>query len=751
MKTVLIFPPTANPAPSYFGPPYGLALLGAILQRARQEVAAYDYDRRGVEAMLDDVPRMLAEDKPDLVGISVLSVNRGPALLLCRRLKELAPELPIVFGGPFPSLEPELMLRQSDADYVCIGDGDETLLELVQALEAGRPVGEVAGLALRVDGAIGRTATRPRFEDIDSLPFPDFELFPMREMLASHRLDDQRSQLGRLAVDGRAPFVTDALLMVMNSRGCPWQCSFCPLSKWEGRTLFHSAEYVVSMIEHYRDLYDYRTFVFGDNTLTFPKKHARRLFELMIERDVGVEWICMTRSDMVDQDILDLMAASGCKEISYGIESLSQTVQRAMKKKLAVRLVPQAFERTHKAGISTCLMMMVGNEGESRDTMRETTGMSRRLQPDRILINTTKIYPGTDLFDIAMSKGIVPKDYYERTKDDVFSDAPDYTGDNSADELRRLETMLRHRTTYVAVESDAFDRERVERALLMAAWRSDHAVIGGQPGRDGGLLRSPQVAEVLSFAKAREALKLRLHTDARLLRHHAVRRGLQSSGAVDGVIVPLWSMSASHHDVRIGAPGALRQTRKGMLGWTRERGKLAVWAFLDRYNVSSADRWLSWIAQHGASEVLFVYGEGPAGWGCVAVDELPTLTEAGRAMRSAHEVARELGIAMSVTGLPECMLSGGDDDIEIHELGRPFDEIVDETGRPMALARRRQAQKSYVNACDDCDVRVGCEGIYRSYLERNGGAEVRPCGYEERHFAGPGGRQVRRLPLVSSG
>jgi radical SAM superfamily enzyme YgiQ (UPF0313 family) len=717
MKTLLVFPPTSNPAPSYFGPPYGLALLGAILDRAGQGVAAIDYDRVGLEAMLADIPAAVARERPDLIGISCLSINRGTALQAARAFKAAAPHIPIVFGGPFPTLEPALMLRQSPAELVCVGDGDETLLELVQAMEAGRDLAEVPGLMIKRGDELLSTPKRPRFNALDTLPFPKIELFPTRAVLDQFRQQPQRDQLARLRVGARAPYVSDAMFMVMTSRGCPWNCNFCPLSTWEGNSIHFSPAYVVAQIKHCVEHLGYRSFVFGDNTLTHPRKNILEICDRLIEADLGVEWICMTRADMVDDEVLQKMAAAGCKEISFGVESLNLDVQRQVKKRLAPKRVPDAIERTQAAGISTCLMLMVGNKGETRDTLRDSSGKLRGIQPDRILINTTKVYPGTRLWDAAVTEGVIPPDYYDRED----TEAPFYTGENSAAELKHLETMLQHRTTYIPAPHAAPTAE-VEKDLLMAAWRGEHCVFGG----GGDPLLRPDLLQLLRFAQARQVHRLRLFTPGAALVSPAVREALLGSGLIDGVIVPVWSTHEGEHDQRVGQRGALRATRKGLVAWTRKGGKVQVWAFLDRRTTPDAAGFVTWLHEHGVKDVLFIYGEAPAGWGEVPAAELPPLADAGRALRAAADRARALGVELSTSGVPECLLGQGSERVRIHELGRPFDERVDPGQAPVALAPRRAAARGFLPACEACRMRPGCEGLRLDRLELDGPA-VQGC------------------------
>ncbi len=735
MKTLLLFAPTPNPAPSYFGPSYGVALLGAILKRAGQEVVARDYDRSSIAAMEEDLPKVIAEHQPDLIGISCLSVNRGSSIAAARRIKAVAPNTPIIVGGPFPSLYPEVMFRRAPVDMVCIGDGDETLLEVTLAIANGGDLKDVAGLMIREgDGSLHRTAQRPRFTDMDSLPYPDMTLFDVSGLLASHVLPEVRDGMARLKVGAREPIVTDAMLMVMTSRGCAWSCSFCPLSKWEGKTLFHSPGYVVDMIESYLRDFGHRTFVFGDNTLSYPKKRIIALCDAIIERGLDIEWICMTRADMIDETVLAKMAAAGCKEISYGIESLDASVQKAMGKKLSVHRAPPAFALTHAAGISSCMMMMVGNEGETRETMRTTVGVARDVQPDRVLIWTTKVYPGTRLWDHAVEQGVIPPGYL----DDDDSQALDYTGENDAAELRRLERMLQPRTTYVPMPDPAADggREALEEGVLMGIWRGGAVVLGGAHDP----LEREDLPEFIAWSRAHGLRALWLHTDAQQMAQKLMRWRVQEVAdlVLAGLIVPLFAPSEREHDRRVGVSGALRGTRKGILAWTRNnKSPVRAWCYLDRDNVGLAAAWVEWLHGHGVREVSFIFGADPAGWHAVPAAELPSVREAGAAVLQAWRAASALDIAVDAVGLPECVLTRGEESLEVHELGRPFDELVSPGGTPEGRSAARRADKTLPPACAGCRVAAGCEGVWTDYLALRGDHELVPIPTEPRRDADP--------------
>ena len=704
MKVLLLAPTTPNPAPSYFGPPYALALFGAMLQERGHTVTAADLSREDEAGFQSALPALIERDEPDLIGITCLGINRGITVRAVRRLKELRPDVPIIVGGAYPTQAPAEFFERSPVDYICVGDGEETLLELVEALEAGRSAQGIRGLWYRDGDQVLQNLPRAAFTDLDALPFPDFDLFQARERLeaaASHRVD---AALVGAGIDGRVGYRPNAALMVIGSRGCVFQCSFCPMSKENPRLRLHAPAYTAELMIHYRDKYGITDFVMGDNLFSVPRERAMKLCEELIAREAGLSWICMTRADTVDPELLAKMAEAGCREISYGVETLSWEVQRAMKKNLRTAPIVEVYQQTHDAGIQSNLMLMLGNEGESRASVRATAAGCRDIHPDRILLNTTKVYSGTVLFDRAVEKGMYEPEYF--TKEDP--EVREYTAENGVEELRVFERMLHKRTTYLqltdALLAEPPDEAAIERAAAVMDLRSERVLLDIE-----GLAGLEQLMPLLLRCGWLSVKRLWLHTDGDLLRSTSRRLLVQKSKRVSGVIVPFYSMSEAHHDHIAGRKGAWMASRKGFFSWTRGGGKGTIWAYLDRFNVSRAADQVRWAVEHKAHSLLFIVGSDPAGWHTTA--DLPDLAEAGRAVSAALRVGRELGLPIEVTGLPECLLD--EEPLALQDLWRPFDEVMVGGADPVPAAERRMADKHHVADCERCHVRHHCEGLWR--------------------------------------
>ncbi|MBI5881578.1 MAG: radical SAM protein [Elusimicrobia bacterium] len=727
MKIALVNPPNPDPPPSYYGPHYGLSLIGAVLERAGYPVRGHDFDLWERDAMMAELPRIMRRDAPDLVGISCLSSNRWSAVALACEVKRLSPATAVVVGGPFATLEPGFILKHSLADFVAIGDGEETLLELVKTLEEGRPVGSVRGLAYRAGDSTRRSPGRGPFLAVDTLPYPAFHLFDAAKELERHRRPEAEALAGPVSAAGRRCLEMHSALMVLGSRGCVYRCLFCPMSRYRGPVRRHAPEYFVGMVEHLCGTYSQRHMVFGDNFFTLDRDWVSEVCGRIIAKRLKIEWICMTRPDAVDADLLRRMAKAGCRNISYGLESGSPGVQKRIGKRIKLDKVLPAFEATRKAGISSTLMLMVGNPGESRETVRETAAFSWRLEPDRVLIQTTKVYPGTTLHDIALEQGVIPPGFYDR---DDPREAPPYTGESSEGELKRLKQRLQPRTVYVPAGGGCVNgccalrtpprrpgAVPLERLLALASLRAERVVLGG-----GEPFLRKDVPALLEKGRILQIHGLWFYTTARPFLGMQACSPLLEGDLVRGIVVPLFSPEPERHDARSAVPGALLQTGLGLRRWRKAGGLVKAWAFLDRDNVGRLPGWVRWMADHGVSQALFLYGRSPSGWGGVALRDLPGMREAARALAEVLPEAERLGVAISVFGIPECLAP--DETIPHEESRCLFDELLPASGEPISLSRRRRSGlKSKPRACRECRSRALCEGVWKDYLELHGGSE----------------------------
>ncbi|MBI5622367.1 MAG: cobalamin B12-binding domain-containing protein [Elusimicrobia bacterium] len=730
MKILLINPPNPDPPPSYYGPHYGLSLIGAVLEAAGHRVAGRDYDLWKREAVLAELPRLAASESPDLVGLSCLSSNRWTVMAMADAVKKASPKTTVVVGGPWATLEPGFVLGRCKADIVAVGDGEETALELVGALSDGRSLASVRGLAFRQAGAVRRTGARGPFQDVDSLPYPAFHLFDAAGQLEARSRPEAQALAGHISAAGRRCLAMHSALMVLGSRGCVYRCLFCPMSTFQGPVRRHSPSYFIGMVEHLCKTYAQKRMVFGDNYFTLDQDWAGEISDRLVRSKLGLQWICMTRPDAVSRSLLAKMGRAGCREIAYGLESGSPAVQKRIGKRMQLDRVGPALKDTRDAGISATLMLMVGNPGESTATVRETAGFCAGLEPDRVLVHTTKVYPGTALHALAEKQGVIPAGFYER--DDHR--APPYTGERTLAELKAFKGLLQPRTTFLGAGAGCVNgccelRRPGEGApvlpklLALASLRAERTVLGG-----GEPFLRKDAAELLAEALVLQMHGLWFYTTARPLaapRQEKLWEALTASLRKDvarGVIVPLFSSDPARHDRATQVQGSLVQARAGMLRWRRAGGEVHAWLHLSKENVSGLAAWLAWTADHGVSKVSFLFGSSPPGWGTADWKDLPSMTEASQAVLKASAAAGALGIEVSSFGIPECLLS--DDQVPSVENRRVFDEFLPPSGEPVSLRGLRcEKLKTKPSACKACGKAKLCEGVWRRYLRLHGSSE----------------------------
>lgn len=724
MKVLLLNPLNPDPPPAYFGPPYGLSLLGAVLKARGVAVVGRDYDRFTADAMLADAAALVAAERPDLVGVSCQSSNRGAVSVLVRALKARSQGLRVVVGGAFATSDPEVVLRRTGADWVAVGDGEETLPELVADLEMGGDGRGIAGLVWSEGGEPVRARERAQFRALDSLPDPDFDLFDAAASLARFRRPRAEELAGPVTAAGRRCLAMHSAIMVLSSRGCVYRCVFCPMSTFKGKPRLHSPAYFVRQVAGMARRYRWRDFVFGDNFFTRDRERVLEICALLRREAPGIQWICMTRADAMDPELARAMAAAGCREISYGVESGSPRVQKAIGKRLDLSLVPAAFAATREAGMQAVLMLMVGNPGDDLESARETADFLRGVEPDRVLVHKTKVYPGTGIHATATAAGVVPAGFYDG--DD--REAPVYTVERTLAQIEEMKALLPSRTHYVeaapgcvngccALRRPASAPPLLSAALAQSALRAERAVLGG-----GESLLVPGLERLLDDAETLQLHDLSLYTTARPLADARVVARLRARREMRRAVVPLFSPDAARHDARARVPGALAQTTIGLRQWLRAGGEAWAWLIPMEQDLPDLPSWVRRLAAEGAREALLCHREPPPGWGGLPLEDTPRLKPFAAAAAEAALAADEAGLAFSVFGLPPCLWDGKL--APRHEDRALYDEAVSGGPAAVSLRARRAPRLAFGGACGGCAGRPSCDGVWADHLARHGEGEL---------------------------
>jgi radical SAM superfamily enzyme YgiQ (UPF0313 family) len=312
---------------------------------------------------------------------------------ICRGLKNLRPAPHTIVGGPQVTIMPELTMQNPVFDFGIEGEAEISMPRLIDAIAGGGKPEGIGGVILRDGESVIRTV-QTEIMPIDEIPFP------LRDILPNDRYYDMTTEARKVS-------------SIMTARGCPYRCSFCERYIRGGHYRARSAGTVVVELDELVTKYGCTEVVIYDDTFTANKKRAAEICEEILARGLKFRWDCRTRVDCVEPELLRLMARAGCSRISYGVESAEADVLGLFNKKITIEQVEQAFAWTRSAGIKILAYFMLGAPGETRESIERTLALSRSLNPDFAYYSIVVPYPGTDLYDHAVSKGLIRFDYWK--------------------------------------------------------------------------------------------------------------------------------------------------------------------------------------------------------------------------------------------------------------------------------------------------------------------------------------------------
>jgi len=303
--------PAVSTSPSVL--PIGPLMIASVLRRAGFEVAFRDYQTCCTAANRADPDafyRFVSGLGTEIVALGAMSGIMPTMLPALRRLKSEQPDRILILGGPGPTDTPVDIMNICPVDVIVAGEGEATIVELIRALQDGRPLDTVAGIWFRRDGRPVGTGRRPRLRDLDRLPPPAYDLIDFADYSGG--------------------------LHIMTSRGCPYRCKFCSThSIWGHRVTERSIAAVVDEIASVSDRITWMTLC--DDNLALKPDRLRLLCRLLRERDLGLPWMSYGRINLIDEGLIEAMAAAGCEEVFYGIESGSQRVLDALDKRIDLK------------------------------------------------------------------------------------------------------------------------------------------------------------------------------------------------------------------------------------------------------------------------------------------------------------------------------------------------------------------------------------------------------------------------------
>lgn len=392
MRITFINPPQPNSKYKFLGvvaPSLGIGYMAAVLEKNNFDVDVLDAN--ALDLSYDDIGEEIIKRNSDIVAITALTPTIGRALDTADKIKEVKSDTVVVLGGYHPTFEYEdLFEKEKSIDVIVRGEGEYTMLDLVQSIESGRDLKDVQGLAFKDNdsGELIVTPDRPIIHDLDELPFPAFHLFPMEKYKILN--------------------ITTNVATIITTRGCPMQCSFCSSAALHGRHLRRrSYQNVVDEIEVRLKEQNIDTIAFMDDTFTLDVKFVKNFCEEIKRRNLKFWWGCTSRVDTLNEELLEMMKDAGCITIFMGVESADQQMLDKMNKNITVSKTITAFKLARKVGIRTIASCVIGMPEDTKETMKQTIEFVDSLKPNYALYSLATPYPGTRFYKETFEKNLI--------------------------------------------------------------------------------------------------------------------------------------------------------------------------------------------------------------------------------------------------------------------------------------------------------------------------------------------------------
>ncbi len=381
---------------------YSLAIIAGVLKQENFSVRIYEF----FDYTDKQITEVIRKEKPTIVGINTLTEPRSSSLRVAKIAKAVDPAIKVVLGGPHVTHLKEILLEQHNfVDYLIVGEGEITFRELCLRIRSGNDsLGDIDGLIFRSNEKIIVNKPRQLIKNLDSLPLPAYDCYANMHVY-------------RFSKDEKLRF------MIVSSRGCPGRCTFCDAPVlWNRVWRFRSATSILEEIKYLQENYHITHLSFEDDAFTSSKKRVHEVCEGMINGGFNIKWTCVTRADFLDENTLDIMKKAGCTDIHLGLESASPTILKSINKSITPEQVEKVTHLIHKKGIRTMYFLIIGNIGETKETIMETIQFINRVKPTQIGCSILMIYPETDVFKFLKQKNLIDERYWKTNFPAPFCD-----------------------------------------------------------------------------------------------------------------------------------------------------------------------------------------------------------------------------------------------------------------------------------------------------------------------------------------
>ena len=429
MKVVLLFPRFKH---RILSEPLGVAYLASELERVGIDVHIID----GTFHTPSKCMEMLKDINPDIVGLSIQTIYAKHAYQLCKKFSRFNKESLIVAGGPHPTILPEQTLSEGEIDLVIVGEGERTMLKVIECVEKNKNFDTVNGVAFKRNGKVIKTAPVNPIIDIDSIQFP-----------ARHLLSPK--------------YYKNNLCSIISSRGCPFNCSYCQptLRKLFGKKpRRRSVNNVIAELYEVKEQFAIKHIIFQDDLFTMNKNWIREFCEELIEEEVDMTWEVTNRADTTpDTDLLMLMKKAGCIRMSIGVESGDDHIRNyVLGKNITQEQIYSTFSKMSQTGMKTEMLLMIGSPEETIRSINNTIKMIGGLMPTSCQVTITTPLPGTELYSKLDESGLLLD--HDINNYDYYKNSVIKLGELGPKDVRRCKEALLHSTIVYCIFRKTFKR-----------------------------------------------------------------------------------------------------------------------------------------------------------------------------------------------------------------------------------------------------------------------------------------------------
>ena len=395
--------------------PLGLAYISAALKKKDFKVQIIDavgnepdsrvgyYKGYLVGESLDKIVNKIST-VTNFIGITVVFTHEWPLVVkLIDLIKNKFPNKKIIIGGEHVSAMPEFCLATSKADYIVMGEGEETIVELISDnLIEENKLKKIRGLGYRLENEIFINPRRQRRTDLDEIALPDWQSFEVKKYHQNRFVGGMYSE--------------SITVPILATRGCPYQCTYCSApNMWLPRWIPRDPIKVVDEIEYYKKTFNAKNFPFQDLTAIIKKEWIKAFCEEIIKRNLNITWQLPTgtRSEAIDDEISNLLKKSGMTSMAYAPESGSEETRKFIKKKMKTENLFKSINSAAKAGLNIAVFIVIGFPHDNKKNLRENINFIKRLASQGVTDMSVGYYmalPGTQLFNSLFDSGKITLD-----------------------------------------------------------------------------------------------------------------------------------------------------------------------------------------------------------------------------------------------------------------------------------------------------------------------------------------------------